>query len=208
MNQTIHNAALLNQTGAAYLASNQPARAQKCFKTALEYVTHAGDQSMQDIPASHALRQPLSAAISQDIDDNYIYTKPFFFNPAASMTEDEIAPFGAVILFNLALSYHEQAKIAGDSNLKVAMQLYEKCLSLLRRHSNFDCSNIIIAALHNQAKICEELCNFAQAGQKFMLLSSLLEQDGIRTDTVEQDDLNSICLNIYFFKFPTCAPVA
>ena len=208
MNQTIHNAALLNQTGAAYLASNQPERAQKCFKTALEYVTHSGDGNMQDIPSSNALRQPLPASISGDSDDNYIYTKPFFFNPAASMTEEEIAPFGAVILFNLALSYHEQAKITGDSDLKVAMALYEKCLNLLRRHSNFDCSNIIIAALHNQAKICEELCHFAQAGQKFLLLSTLLEQDEIRTDTIEPDDLNAVCLNIYFFKFPTCAPVA
>ena len=207
MNRTIHNAAMLNQTGAAYLASNQPDRAVKCFQTALEYVTNTDDIIMQ-APSSHDPRQPLSSAISQDSEEDYIYTKPFFFNPAASMTEEEIAPFGAVILFNLALSYHEQAKTAGDSNLQVAMRLYEKCLTLLRHHSNFDCSNVIIAALHNQAKICEDLCAFAMAGHKYKLLSTLLERDEIRTDTLESDDLNSICLNIYFFKFPTCAPVA
>ena len=208
MNHTIHNAALLNQTGAAYLASNQPDQALKCFQTALEFVTHADDLSMNDITSSHSSRQSLTTARSEENEDDYIYTKPFFFNPAASMTEEEIAPFGAVILFNLALSYHERAKAVGDSNLRVAMKFYDKCLSFLRHHSNFDCSNVIIAALHNQARIHEQLCDFLLAGLKYKMLSDFLERDEIRIDTLGTEDLRAICLNIYFFQFPTCAPVA
>jgi len=208
MTHTIQDAALLNQHGAAFLASNQPEQALKCFQTALQYVINPEDAHMLDTSCSHSSAQLLASTKLQDSDDDYIYDKPFFFNPAANMADEETGPFGAVILFNLALSYHEQAKLLGESHLKMAMQLYEKCLLLLREQNHFDCSNIIIAALHNQAKIFEHFYDHQLAAEKYSVLSALLEREEIRRDTLEQEDLNSICLDIYFFKFPTCAPVA
>lgn len=216
MNQEVVNAAHLNQSGASCLAANQLVQAQKYFQLALETITLAGhdlsdsdstrQQSMSTKPLMVS-QESISKRSSCD-SEGYIYSKPFFFNPAATLTEEEIAPYGGVILFNLALTYHERSRTVGESALRVALSLYEKCLALLKHATSFDCSNVIIAALNNQARIYEELLDYQRAGLRFKLLAEFLNEEEVRTDTLETDDLQDIFLNIFFFKIPTCAAVA
>ena len=218
MNQQVINAAHLNQSGASCLAANDLEQAQRYFQLALESVTHAGHDIAENdsVPAppkcdaSQSLqmsKQPISKTNSHE-SEGFIYSKPFFFNPAATLTEEDIAPYGGVILFNLALTYHERSRVVGESALRVAMKLYEKCLSLLKHARTFDCSNVIIAALNNQARIFEEVADYKRASYRFRLLAEFLNEDDVRTDTMEKADLQDIFLNIFFFKFPTCAAMA
>lgn len=218
MNQEVINAAQLNQSGASCLAANQLEQAQKCFQLALESVTLAGHDmisendstsSQQALGANSLVvpQQSISKTSPHD-SEGYIYSKPFFFNPAATLTEEDIAPYGGVILFNLALTHHARSRQVGESALKVAMRLYEKCLTLLKHATSFDCSNVIIAALNNQGRIFEELMDYRRASLRFKLLADFLNEEDVRTDTLEQEDLQDIFLNIYFFKLPTCAAVA
>jgi tetratricopeptide (TPR) repeat protein len=205
MNHSIESAALYNQTGASYLAANEINQAGKCFQTALEFMSGEADASVID---KKLLEQDTNKSASSLETDEYIYSKPFFFNPAASLSQTELAPFGAVILFNLALTHHQKRRIEGEHALIIALRLYDKCLSLLGTESTFDCSNIIIACIHNQAKIYEELFDYRSAGFKFQLLSDILQSRDIRTDTMDAEDLQNIILDIHFFEFPTCAAVA
>lgn len=120
-----------------------------------------------------------------------------------------MAPYGAVILFNLALTHHEQSRTLGESALFVALKLYEKSLSLLRnRTTHFDCSNVKIAALNNQARIYEELLDYGRAKRRYNLLDEILHDVKVRIDTLEEEDLQDIYLNIFFFEIPTCAAMA
>ena len=217
MNQEVINAAYLNQSGASCLTANQLEQAQKYFELALQTITLAGhDMMASDNTTSQQPLSPKSLVVSQQsiskrassLSDSFIYSKPFFFNPAATLAEEDIAPYGGVILFNLALTYHERSRTVGESALRLALRLYEKCLSLLKHATTFDCSNVIIAALNNQAQIFEELLDYQRAGLRFKLLADFLKEDDVRKDTLEPDDLQDIFLNISFFKFATCAAVA
>ncbi|CAB9514487.1 expressed unknown protein [Seminavis robusta] len=210
MNRQVVNAAQLNQTGASCLAANQLEKAQKCFQMALESVTCSSLNAVQphaDMKALMLSQEQSSRRCPQE-NEGFIYSKPFFFNPEATITEEDVAPYGGVILFNLALTYHERSRTVGESSLHVALRLYEKCISLLKHATSFDCSNVIIAALNNQARIHEELLDFQKASMRFKLLADFLHRSDVRTDTLEQEDLQDIFLNLFFFKIPTCAAMA
>jgi tetratricopeptide (TPR) repeat protein len=217
MNQQVLNAAQLNQTGASCLAAYQLERAQKCFQIALESVALASQDvfifdNQQQLEEQWALtlmtsQESFSRAIPRE-NEGFIYSKPFFFNPEATMTEEDIAPYGGVILFNLALTYHERSRFLGESSLRLALRMYDKCLTLLKNANSFDCSNVIIAALNNQAQIHEVLLDYRNASNRFKVLADFLHQADVRTDTLEPDDLRDIFHNIFFFKVPTCAAIA
>ena len=215
MNQQVVNAAQLNQTGASRLAANELEEAQKCFQKALESVTLAShDVCMIDSTKQEHQTKTLlipQAPFSRDThldSEGFVYSKPFYFNPEATMREEDISPYGGVILFNLALTYHERSRFSGESSLRLALRLYDKCLILLKNATSFDCSNVIIAALNNQARIHEVLLDFRKASIRYKLLAEFLHQTDVRTDTLEADDLQEILLNIFFFKIPSCAAMA
>ena len=208
MDKSIQVAALFNQSGASYLISNQPELAVECFQKALTCVTSPVQalalciaQSQQEMMS----QQKSVLACREEDTDGYLYSKPFFFNPTASITEEEILPCGGVIMFNLAISYHRRGS---ELDLATAIKLYDRCLSLVRFAQAFDCSNVIIAALHNKARAYEDLCDYNMARAAFQMLAKILQSDGLRTDTMDSRDLQEVCLSIYFFKVPTCAAIA
>lgn len=212
----------MNQAGASLLSAQQPEEALYFFERSLEeLITKAGQDPLKYhdiIPCVHRShgssntktgpQHILAELESKDDSEGFVYRKPFFFNPEAAITNElETPSFGAVILFNLALCYHMRAC---DSAQITALTLYDQCLGLLQAsRSEFDCSNIIVAALNNKARICDHLKDFQSACSAYHSLADILgTEDVFTTGTIDKDDLQAICLNVYFFKIPTCASSA
>jgi hypothetical protein len=214
MNDQVVMAAQLNRTGASCLATNQLERARKCFQMALESVTLTSqdvfifNSQHQQESQEHMTSQESVSRVNPGESEGFVYSKPFFFNPEVTMADGDIAPYEGVILFNLALTYHERSRLLGESSLRIALRMYDMCLILLKNANTFDCSNVIIAALNNQARIHEELLDFGNACNRFKLLADFLHMADVRTDTLEPNDLQNIFLNIFFFKVPTGAATA
>lgn len=225
MIEQIKRAAELNQRGASFLAAGNYESALPCIHEALETIATASHNPLLSFWEAPGRPDPLrmlppsllflpdnqkdtTIRTIEDDANQFIYSKPFFFNPEASFAQEEIISYGAIIIFNLALIYHNKARTFGEEALITARRLYDNCLELLKHGSRFDCSNVIIALLNNRAAIHNELFEFRESCQNFKLLADLIGKSIVRTDTLDKGDLRDIFLNIHFYKIPTCAPCA
>lgn len=219
MLESIQQAASFNQKGASLAASGNFEEALQCMHRALESITIASQKVFSDTtnkekgsslfpPNLLPSQKNKGSSYFPNDRNHFVYAKPFFFNPEACISEQEISSYGAIILFNLALIYHLRAESLGDTALVMSRRLYDKSWDLLNHGSKFDCSNVMIALLNNRASIHDELLEFEEACNNFLLLSDLISKAIIKTDTLDREDLRDIFLNMYFFKIPMCASSA
>lgn len=214
MNSILH-ASYLNQQGASLLLEGDVEKAAPFFRKALEII-------QVDFPnLLSAPLPPLSTAtvgdvrrgqISRPLETSkaFVYFKPFFFNQNTIFNEHEIGAYLAIMTYNLALCYQLEAHSFQDGGrvLNRAKMLYQNVLDLLNNAWQHDCSNVIIASLNNLAALFVELSEHHDACKILALLSAFLNEEGVRTDTLDKSDLRDIILNVCLIPFPTCAEAA
>lgn len=206
----IHSA-WLNQQGASLLLAGDVEQSVLFFKQALEVVCFDSCDRLHPSPTLTIPAGPPGRQIGYlNKNRGFIYFKPFFFNQDATFNEDDLASYAAIMTFNLALCYHLEGQFSRDGGvfLTTAKKLYENALELLNHDWQYDCSNVMIAALNNLACVQSEILNVDEAYQTLLLLSTLINEGRLRTDTLNKGDLRDIVLNICLLPMACCAGVA
>ena len=141
---------------------------------------------------------------------NFMYTKPFLFNPNLELDSSYKCSLEAVILFNIALVYHTAAVHSHDAFEATALALYENCLELLDQDDIEDLSYIRIAALNNKVQIHHGRAEMIAAAFFLDQMREILMETLHRTDAeyFDDQDANGLLLNIACQRVLVCAPGA
>ena len=98
--------------------------------------------------------------------------------------------------------------VDGGKYLVRAKSIYGMSLRLLFQQRQCDCSNVIIGLLNNLACLNAELCCFDDSKHMLTLLTVLVKEGRIRTNTIEEGDFSNVILNIRVLLMPSCAGAA
>ena len=204
-------AARMNQEGAMHLVSGRVDRAATWFVRALDIVSGTISSMSCDRPfpvASLGRNATRSHPISES--RGFLYAKPFFFTQEGVEAQGYACACVAVIGFNLALAYHLEglALVDGGSFLTMAKSMYGMSLKLLFQQQNCDCSNVIIALLNNLACLNAELGCFDESHRMILLLTMLVKERKVKTNTIDGHDFSDVLLNIRMLLMPACAGAA
>lgn len=159
--QKLHEIAHQNKVGVSYLAVGDGGNAVKAFKAAL--VTMSGiaqDPSTETLFLSKNHKCTAVDIPGLEKDSFYAFSKALVFEPSS---EIDLSFTNAILLFNMALTFHQRGSYAGEtSKLCKAQSLYKLSCDLINEISS--CSGaLLLAAMNNQAQIHFELGNYAQA---------------------------------------------
>jgi tetratricopeptide (TPR) repeat protein len=210
----IQEACRLNNLGVMHLSHQDAASAVKAFKTSLSIMEGvAGKADSADMCSSTAnkcLSCP-SAVIAGLEDSFFIYNRALLLDPAFAQTD--LAFANAVILFNLALTFHQRGKALGQlPKLQKALYLYDVSTKLIADMSS-SAGALSLAALNNQAQILFALGEYSRGRELLDRVQSLAEQ----VPTPAEDDASStfaryhfdeMYLNVTVSQPPTTAPSA
>lgn len=208
---SIVNAARVNQEGAMHLNAGHIGLAASWFAQALELVSVPFSfSSLHDTFPVATIHSNVRRNRGIRESRGFLYSKPFFFTQEALASQDYATACVAVMAFNLALTYHLEGLtlVDGGRYLMKAKRIYETSLGLLCRQQQCDCSNVIIALLNNLACLNAELFCFHESHQMLLLLTILVKEGRITTNTIDVGDFSDVILNIRVLLMPTCAGAA
>lgn len=197
----IVGAVWLNQQGAMLLLAGSLGEAANWFEAALQQLNFP-------LPRLSSRLFPIATIYRRDEDQHFSYDRPFFLSHQSVLSAEEMSAYVAVILFNLALTYHIEGQVVhdGGSYLIMAKKLYTRCLDLLLNTQwKHDCSSVVIACLNNSACVSKDLYCLGEAYQMVFLLTLLITEGKVRTDIMAIRDLGDIALNVPLLLMPICA---
>lgn len=195
--------AQLNKVGVQCLASGNGGDAVKVFKNALAhmgYVTqHPSSDDLFQCKAQNCSSHPIGNMESS----YYLYSSGFVFEAGV---EVDIAFCNAVILFNLALAFHQRGIQHGqEARLRKAVSFYDLSTQLISELSASS-GALLLAALNNSAQIQFELGQYDVACETLELLQG--EAVNVPPGVLEQEDVDQFFLNAALTRPPTVAACA
>ena len=225
MSTLTNNAARLNEEGAFFFESGDENSAFAAFKDALGNFSNdsiartslsvsamlspsvsaadAGSSAAAAAAAGNSSRSPLvpSSArteepISGDDEEPFMFDRCLSFD-SSHAADPEAAPYcSAIIIFNMALVFQKRGK--DRKTLYKALFLYLVSLRHIKTSSNerFNNSDVVIAALNNQAVIFYHLKEFGKARAVLGELWTLLRDLPARPDSFQKCDIDGIVQNI------------
>jgi hypothetical protein len=224
------NAARLNEEGASYHERGDDNSAFAAFKDALESIsidshvrTGASVSAMlSPVPDptnpnnTSTARSSLVAShprtdepIICEEDETYLYDRFLVFEPEYASDPEAASYCSAVIIFNMALVFQKR-----DNHVKTlykALFLYIVSLRHLRTNASerFKNSDVVIAALNNQAMIFCMLKDYGKARTVLGELWSLLRELRRRPGSLNKKDIDGIVQNILLLlQSPSLAAAA
>jgi hypothetical protein len=115
----------------------------------------------------------------------------------------------AVVIFNLALSFHRQALRAKSKCLERAVSLYNMVIRLLRYSSLRGTAGLVkLATINNVSQLRYEQGNYALAREGLDHLSSLVRVTTAKHPQLMDCELQGVIMNVLFIKAPVVAPAA
>jgi hypothetical protein len=153
-------------------------------------------------------------------DHSFLHTEAFTLSSElkeddVSRSENTSSVLSAVVIFNIALAYHKQAKVFGRQVcFAKAAKMYETVGRLLQSYSgNYDGTalRVKLAALNNLSLIQHEQSNFESSRKGFQLLAWTIDSASTSsTLSSSQMDVQGMLLNVLFAYAPTtiAAPAA
>jgi len=182
--------------------------------------------SPNDLYQCQALQQQqiakiVTAAVNHEIDDDssyFVYSSPFLFQPTIAATAEgghgAAAEYAihctAVVLFNLALAFHQRGRLAHSRSLHRADVLYEMSLALVDRmvpYHQVSCVNLKVAATNNRAHIQFEMSEALQAKHTLQDLLHLLGASKANPPFGEVE-IEKLYMNVLHMKGSTMAGAA
>jgi hypothetical protein len=217
---SIKYACSLNNRGVDFLVSGQSARATKAFQSAvglLEKAVNDAERTCTGLLSQEAM-QPFCESIStvpglQDVDMHcYVYDHGIIITDTSNGKSDEmLALYTAIVLFNLALTSHCQGLLGGEKSLKKASLLYSMAEQLLRRCTiPEDASTTILTllALNNKAQIHYDQCEYVHSVDCMKTILKIMGSVQDLHSTLGSEDLEGILLNVVLLDAPTAAQAA
>ncbi len=143
---------------------------------------------------------------------SFVYTNAFRFRPSRgeSLMVD-VDLICAVVIFNMALSYHTYIPLYECTNLhESSLQLYELCLSLLERQSQdfLECRVLRSVCFNNMAHLSYENGNFSDSRDLLDDLMQSLNQDGSLCAFFHEGEVQGFVLNYMLLHAPNTARAA
>lgn len=217
----IRRAAYLNGNGAIFLAHGDNEKAFRSFKGSLQTLIRAATEFEMAAPESYgkAVRHPTPDGLSRPIPRSrldgrdseitlndakegkaYVYSKGLVFYPSLTLTLEDITFYSSIVLFNLVLTYHRTSKHLQDRSLTKLLALYDLVLRLVvanAHSSQYDLSQLAVAALNNKSVVHAELGQHVAAARSLYYVWDLLQSPIRRPRLLEASELEGLMMNIY-----------
>ncbi|CAB9522817.1 expressed unknown protein [Seminavis robusta] len=198
----------LNKVGVSCLASGSGADAVRAFKQALGVMA----QVTQHPESSQLFQSRIHACSPVPIHGMktpfYLYSNGLVFEAS---TDIDIAFVNSVILFNLALAFHQRGLQCGrEQALRKALSLYDLSTQLISDLSA--CSGaLLLVALNNSAQIQFELGEYQCSCETLQMLEGEavhLPLADCSSAVLGQEHIDQIFLNVALTKPPMTAASA
>ena len=226
----IRAVAYLNQEGAALLAAGDLDTAITIFSHAIELLTQSrGFEAAPEIAlafwskslpfdaqtpsvsrrCSHSQQaRDLLVDSSKDDGSYFVYSNPLVFHSDIAMAADSAVNCASVVLFNMALAWHQRGRLADSRALLRARILYDMSLQMVAKmSSNYNCANVTVAAINNKAHIHFECSDVGNAKTTLYDLLALLSQKNCKPP-FEELEIEKFYMNILFLNATTMAGAA
>jgi hypothetical protein len=218
---SIKYACSLNNQGVDFLVSGQSTRAIKAFQSAVGLLEQAVNDAERTSCTgmnllSQEATQPFCESFStvpglQDMHC-YVYDHGIIITDTSKGESDEmLALFTAIVLFNLALTTHRQGILGSEKSLKKASLLYSLAEKLLTRCTiPEDASTTILTllALNNKAQIHYDQCEYLHSVDCMKTILKIMGSVQDLYFTLSHEDLEGILLNVVLLNPPTAAQAA
>lgn len=193
----------LNKVGVSCLATGRRGEAVKAFTNALVVLSRVTHHPSSDELFQYKVQQCSMQPIGGMEKSFYLYSNAFVFE--ASM-EADIAFCSGLILFNLALAFHQKGIQSGqEARLRKALSLYDLATQLISEISA-STGALLLAALNNSAQVQFELGDYHVACETLELLQG--EAMHVPSGILEQEHIDQFFLNVALTRPPTTAASA
>lgn len=160
--QQLQEAARLNFIGANMLVNDDPNGALSAFRTAIQLM-EALSRTEEAIGQLSSSREKLCYAMdTPETDENdsfYVFSKPLLFQVSA--TEGDLGFYNAVIIYNLALTFHLAAvRRGGDARFRKSLHFYSLCTDLIARDQTASAGSLLLAVMNNSTHAHFQLGNY------------------------------------------------
>ena len=223
----LQEAAHLNVAGASMMANNNRGGAVRAFKTAIQIMEALslspeadGKIRSNEEQACVAMEMPAhnhfqtKGACGEDF---FVFNQPLLFHVSPEALD--LGFYNGVIMFNLALAFHQEASRNGDhSKFTKAVNLYNLCANLLAGDTTAASNAVILAAVNNTTQAYLKLGAYdhfrdgiERLSEQAACLASHEElASGASTTPLpfEQNHFEEFYLNITLAHEPTTAAVA
>jgi hypothetical protein len=147
-------------------------------------------------------------------DSFYVFNKALTFD--VPQEEVDLGFFNAVIMFNLALSFHQHGLVFGqEDKLRKSIHIYGLCAKLLEGDATASSGSLMLAAINNKAQVYFTLSEYDQARQELDQLKTcaesvvkMMDNSTSETSPFQPRDIDEFFLNIALMQPPTAAPMA
>lgn len=216
----------LNRNGVVLALQGNASEASNYFRSAMQVLVNltAGQPRMLRAASSIAPRNISSVPLDFPKEDSFcIYNSLLVFDPHTSappaglQTDYDVSYYSAVILFNLALVYHQKAVATGELTFyRAADHMYLKGLIILQNfpeYADVDMTALQLSIMNNQAHIhlklglSESPNTVDAAAEEIRAISSMLLHSGSQLPQLEAEMINQIIINT-LVSGPLCAPSA
>jgi hypothetical protein len=222
----IHAAVQLNQEGANEFVRGNLTLALDSFRHALQtmirFEPQADIQDTNDVTrvnssglaAMGITHVPMrSGSHANQMGEPFTYLKPFVFNSTLiPQDQDGIAVFSAVVVFNMAIVFHQKSLLESDPFVTKALHLYESSVDLFSKiSSRYDLSGTIALALNNKASLHFAGGDYESSDLELERLQSVMARAeySMSTEAILQgSDFQGILMNLLMLRPPRIAQAA
>lgn len=226
MANIVLTAVQLNLEGANELVRGNLTLALDSFRNALQTMirfeppagygdtTDANHVDSSDLVAMGIIYVPIrTGSHANKMGEPFTFLNPFVFNPTLiPQDQDGIAIFSAVVVFNMAVVFHQKSFIENDPFRTKALHLYESSVDLFSKiSSRYDLSGTIAVALNNKASLYFAIGDYESSDQELERLQSVMERAEYSTSTaaiLQGSDFQGILLNLLTLRPPRIAQAA
>ncbi|CAB9526780.1 expressed unknown protein [Seminavis robusta] len=211
-NHSLQEASRLNCLGATMLTNHDFHGALSAFRSAIQ-IMEATSRTEEAYGKLRSNQEKVCAALEMadfaDTEAFFVFNKPLVFEMAPQVVD--LSFFNAIIIYNLALTFHHVAVRRGDLNkLRKAVHFYQLCCNLIHEDSTASAASLLLAARNNATHAYLKLGDY----EKFREGMIHLQQDTANLSAqgsaslFEEQHLQEFFLNITLAKEPTAAPSA
>jgi hypothetical protein len=218
---SIKYACSLNNQGVDLLVSGESAKAIKAFQCALFLLEKVANEAETSACtgmnlSSEVATQPFCGSTStvQGLHDMhcYIYDHGIIITDTSNGESDEmLSLYGAIVLFNWALTSHREGRLGREKSLKKASLLYSVVEQLLTRCTiPQDASTTILTLLatNNKAQIHYDQCEYVQSVDCMKSILTIMGSVQGFHPTPCHEDIDGILLNVVMLNTPSAAHAA
>lgn len=219
---SIHDVLAMNNKGAHCLAIGDNQHAMEQFLRALSAIQRVtqyfGDHVKFFNPGADSTDQQVFVKGAHQFpslrsQSFFVYGEALFLLPEQSSTDissDRLPLISAAVLFNLALTFHDEGMSTSESGLDRALDLYRMCLELLESESE-DCLStraLAILAANNKCHIHYERSQFVEASRCLEAVSELMQGQEDLGAALSVEDVTGLVLNLMLVNPPSAARAA